>query len=110
MASRIGRYAANTAATARTEKMHPHEINLHGLSLDEAEAKVREMIDAAQEEEMALYELAMVNIGADPADFAAVARLRAEHVRLREGAIENLRAMVARGGKGLVYNFFTGPF
>jgi hypothetical protein len=32
---------------------------------------------------------------------AAVERLRAEHVRLREQAIVKMRAMVARGGKGL---------
>jgi hypothetical protein len=38
------------------------------------------------------------NIGADPADFAAV---HAEHVRLREAAIDSWRALVARGGKGL---------
>jgi hypothetical protein len=45
-----------------------------------------------------LYELALRNIGGDPADFVAVARLRAEHVRLREAAIANMRAMVGRGG------------
>ena len=56
------------------------------------------MIDAAQQEDLELYELALRNIGADPADFAAVARLRAEHVRLREKAIANMRAMAARGG------------
>jgi hypothetical protein len=64
--------------------MHPHHVDLHGLSLAEAEAKVRAMIDAAQQEDLELYELALRNIRADPADFAAVARLRAEHVRLRE--------------------------
>jgi hypothetical protein len=52
-------------------------------------------------EELDLYELALRNIGADPADFAAVGRLRAEHVRLREAAIANMRALVGRGGKGL---------
>ena len=31
------------------------------------------------------------NIGSDPADVAAVARLRTEHVRLREQAIKNWR-------------------
>jgi hypothetical protein len=70
--------------------------NLRGLSLAETEARIREMIEALQEEELALR-----NIGADPANFAAVERVRTEHVRLREQAIENWRAMVARGGKGL---------
>ena len=81
--------------------MHPHHVDLHGLSLAGAEAKVRAMIDAAQQEDLELYELALRNIGADPADFAAVARLRAEHVRLREAAIANMRALVARGGQPL---------
>lgn len=75
--------------------MHPHHVDLHGLSLAEAEAKVRAMIDAAQQEDLELYELALRNIGADPADFAAVERVRTEHVRLREQAIENWRALVA---------------
>jgi hypothetical protein len=35
------------------------------------------------------------------ADHAAVERLRAEHVRLREAAIVKMRALLARGGKGL---------
>jgi hypothetical protein len=75
--------------------MHPHHVDLHGLSLAEAEAKVRAMIDAAQQEDLELYELALRNIRADPADFTAVARLRTEQVRLREQAIENWRALVA---------------
>jgi hypothetical protein len=75
--------------------------NLRGLSLDEAETRVREMIDAVQEEWLADYETMLIDIGADPADLAAVARLRAEHVRLREAAIERMRALVGRGGKGL---------
>lgn len=78
-----------------------HFVDLHGLSLDECETKVREMIDAAQEEDLADHELAMFGIGGDPADHAAIERRRAEHVRLREQAIENMRALVARGGKGL---------
>jgi hypothetical protein len=32
---------------------------------------------------------------------AAIERRRADHVHLREQAIENMRAIVARGGKGL---------
>ena len=46
-------------------------------------------------------EIQLIGIGADPADFAAVARQRAEHVQLREQAIAKMRAMVARGGKPL---------
>jgi hypothetical protein len=41
--------------------------NLRGLSLAETEARIREMIEALQEEELALR-----NIGADPANFAAL--------------------------------------
>jgi hypothetical protein len=74
---------------------HVAAANLRGLTLAEAEARIREMIEALQEEELANYELALRNIGADPADFAAVERVRTEHVRLREQAIENWRTMVA---------------
>lgn len=78
-----------------------HFVDLHGLTPDEAEIKVREMIDAAQEEELADYEIMLIDHGGNPADHAAVERLRAEHIRLREEAIVKMRAMVARGGKGL---------
>ena len=87
--------------------MHRYEVDMRGLTLAEAEAKTREMIDEAQQEELELYELALRNIGADPADFSAVARLRAEHVRLREAAIVKWRAMVARVGK--VCSRLDGP-
>jgi hypothetical protein len=43
----------------------------------------------------------MRDVGGDLADHAAVERLRAEHVRLREQVIEKMRAMVARGGRSL---------
>jgi hypothetical protein len=72
-----------------------------GASLAEVEARVREQIDEAQEEWLADYELAMRDVGGDLADHAAVERLRAEHVRLREQVIEKMRAMVARGGRSL---------
>jgi hypothetical protein len=52
-------------------------------------------------EELDLYELALRNIGADPADVAAVARLCAEMAENREQLIVKWRAMAARGGKGL---------
>ena len=45
------------------------------------------MIDAAQQEDLELYELALRNIGGDPADHAAIERRRAELVQLRERAI-----------------------
>ena len=50
--------------------------NLPGLTLSQAEAMAREMIEALQEEELAT------------ADVADVARLRTEQVRLREQAIQ----------------------
>jgi hypothetical protein len=78
-----------------------NDVDLHGLSLDECEAKIREMIDAAQEEWLADYEIAMIDIGGDPADHAALERLRAEHVRLREAAITKMRSMAMSGGKTL---------
>ena len=93
--------AVSVAPPARMAKMQPSRVDLRGLSLDEAMAKVREQINAAQEEWLADYELAMTDIGGDAADHVAVERLRAEHVRLREAAIEKMRALVARGGKGL---------
>ena len=46
-------------------------------------------------------ELAMFNIGGDPADHAAIERRIAELVRLREQPIKKMRAMVVLGGKGL---------
>jgi hypothetical protein len=66
---------------------HVAAANLRGLTLAETEARIREMIEALQEEELANYELA----GADP----AAERVRTEHVRLREQAIENWRALAA---------------
>jgi hypothetical protein len=48
------------------------------------------------------YELKLIDHGCDAADLAAaVERLLAKHTQLREQAIEKLRAMVARGGRGL---------
>ena len=72
---------------------HVAAASLRGLTPSEAEAQIREMIDALQEEELANYELAMRDVGSDPADVAAVARLRTEQVRLREQAIDNWRTM-----------------
>ena len=72
---------------------HVAAASLRGFTLAEAEARAREMIDALQEQELANYEMAMRNIGSDPADLDAVARLRTEQVRLREQAINNWRTM-----------------
>jgi hypothetical protein len=76
-------------------------VDLRGLSLAEAEAKVREQIHAAQEEWLADYEPAMIDHGGDPADLAAVERRRAEMAENCEQLIVKWRALVARGGKGL---------
>lgn len=58
----------SVAPPARMAKMQPPRVDLRGLSLDEAMAKVREQINAAQEEWLAGYELAMTDIGGDAAD------------------------------------------
>ena len=82
--------------------MQPMHVSLHGLSLDECEAKIRDMIDTAQEAGLADYEIMLVDHGADPDAIAAeLARQHAELVRLREAAIAKMRAMVARDGKTL---------
>ncbi len=70
---------------------HVAAASLRGFTLAETEARARQMIDALQREELANYELAMRDVGSDPADVAAVARLRREQVRLREQAIDNWR-------------------
>jgi DNA-nicking Smr family endonuclease len=61
MASRTGRYAANMAVMARTEKMP--RVDLTGLSLSEAEAEVAALIDEAQEAALRDYEITMVDLG-----------------------------------------------
>ncbi len=70
---------------------HVAAASLGNFTLAETEARARAMIDALQAEELANYELAMRDVGSDPADVAAVARLRREQVRLREQAIDNWR-------------------
>jgi hypothetical protein len=74
------------------------EIDLRDLTLDEAEAHVRAVIEEAQADDLALYQVMLADVGGDPADHAAIARLRAEHWRVREQVFEKVRAMVARGG------------
>ena len=82
--------------------MQPWHVDLRGLTVAEAEAKVREQSDMAHEKWLVDYEIAMIDLGADADELVAlVAGCRAELARLREQAIEDMRAMVARGGKGL---------
>jgi hypothetical protein len=75
-----------------------HFRDLHGLSLEECEARVREMIEDAQVAELEDYEIQLTDIGGDLADHTAVARLlaerAAEHTRLKEAAIVKMRALV----------------
>jgi hypothetical protein len=71
-------------------------VDLRGLTLDEAKAKVRQLIDATQEELLADCEITMIDHGATDDELVTeLARQRAEHARLREQAIENWRALVA---------------
>ena len=81
--------------------MQRHVV-LRGLTLAEAEAKVCELIDVAQEEFLADCEITMIDHGATDDELATdLARQRAEHVRLREEAIDKMAAWVARGGDDL---------
>ncbi len=82
--------------------MMPRSVNLRGLSAAEVEAEVRKLIDGVQAEALENYEITLIDFGADPDELAAeLARQRAEHVQLRERAIENMRAMNERDGKTL---------
>jgi DNA-nicking Smr family endonuclease len=80
--------------------MNTRHVDLHGLTLAEAEAKVRELIDATQGEFLEDCEAMMINHGPTNDELAAeLARQRAEHVRLREQAIERMRVMVGAAAK-----------
>ena len=68
--------------------MKPRNIDLHGLTLEEAEAKIRDTIDAIQGEATAAF---VASVGTDFVDVDAVER-RAELVQIIEKV---------RGGKGL---------
>ena len=91
----------NTWRLAAAARMQSYPLDLHGLTLDEAKAKVCKMIDDYQANELKNYEIMLIDRGGDPADFAAVERLRARLAENREQLIVKWRAMVARGGKGL---------
>ena len=75
--------------------MQPRHVDLHGLTLAEAEAKIRDMIDAIQRESTAAF---MTAVGADVIDVDAVER-RAELVQVRKQLIEKVRESASRGGK-----------
>ena len=77
--------------------MQPRHVDLHGLTLDEAEAKICDTIDAIHGEATAAF---MTAVGTDFVDVDAIER-RAELMRIRDEAIESMRAMAARGGQGL---------
>ena len=69
-------------------------VDLSGLTLDEAEAKIGDTIDEIQQEATAAF---MASVGADFVDEDAIER-RAEIVQARNQLIKKMRAMVARGG------------
>lgn len=83
--------AWHLAAASRLDSYH---LDLHGLSLKESEAKVLAMIDDYQAGELENYAILLVDHGGDPADHAAVERLRAKLAENREQLIKNWRAMV----------------
>jgi hypothetical protein len=70
--------------------MQPRHVDLSGLTEAEAEAKIRDTIDAIQREATAAF-------GTDFVDFDAIER-RAELVRVREQLIEKVRESASRGG------------
>ena len=74
--------------------MQPRHVDLHGLTLEEAEATIRDTIDAIQQEATAAF------MAADFIDVEAIER-RAEIVRVRNQLIEKVRESVSRGGQGL---------
>jgi DNA-nicking Smr family endonuclease len=81
--------------------MTPRHVDLHGLTLAEAEAKVRALVADAQEESLANFEIEMIDHGADPEDLAAtLAGQRAQHVRWREELMARWREMALRGSGG----------
>jgi hypothetical protein len=80
--------------------MTPRSVSLRGLSLAEAEVKVREFVADVQAEALEHFEINMIDRGADPDDLAAeLARQRAENVQMREQAIAKMRGMAERDGK-----------
>jgi hypothetical protein len=81
-------------APGAASRLDSYHLDLHGLSLEESEAKVLAMIDDYQAGELENYAILLVDHGGDPADHAAVERLRAKLAENREQLIKNWRAMV----------------
>jgi len=82
--------------------MTARSVDLRGLSLAEAEAKVREFIDANVEENLADIEIAMIDLNVDADEMAAaLSRARVQSVRASEDVIAKMAGLVARGGKSL---------
>jgi hypothetical protein len=67
--------------------MKPRHVELHGLTLEEAEAKIADTIDEIQQDATAAF---MTSVGADFVDADAIER-RAEIVRLRNQLISALQ-------------------
>ena len=76
--------------------MQPRHVDLSGLTLDEVEAKIRDMIDTIEREATTAFVTA---VGADVIDVDAVER-HAEIVQVRNQIIEMVRD-ASRGGQGL---------
>ena len=78
-------------------------VDLHGLTLPEAEAAVAALIDEAQEAALEDYEIAMADLGCTERDDidAELARRRAELETVREELLARFRAFVDRCGKRL---------
>ena len=82
--------------------MQPLHVDCRGLTLAEAEAKYRQQANIAHDAWLVEYERTMFARGIDGDALAVmVADCRAEFRRLRDTAIEEMRAMAARGGKDL---------
>jgi hypothetical protein len=76
-------------------KMQERYVDLRGLTMADAEAKVCELIEDVQDEALANFEIAMIDAGADPDELAGeLARQRAELVQLRKRAIDNMRRRI----------------
>ena len=82
--------------------MRPRHVDLRSLTLTEAEAEVRKLIDDVEGEALENSEIMLIDLDADPDELAAeLARRRAENVQMREQAIEYMRGMFEHDGKTL---------
>jgi hypothetical protein len=78
-------------------------VDLHGLTLAQAEAEVAALIDEAQQTALEDFEIAMADLGSTARDDidAELERRRAELRLLRDAALARLRDFVKRGGQKL---------